>query len=154
MAILGHKSAAMSMIYSRISDPEIRRQYEDALASGNRIAGPAAEALLAGKLDEPALHWLQTNFLKLNSNSATAYACPQKDPCECELMLSCSKFLTTSDCAPKLRARLAREEELITDAQTRGWPREVDTTPSHPTPHPATPQRPRPRTWNSLTTRA
>lgn len=34
MTILGHKSAAMSMIYSRISDPVVRRQYEEALASG------------------------------------------------------------------------------------------------------------------------
>ena len=40
MTILGHKSASTSMIYSRISDPEVRRQYEEALASGNRIAGP------------------------------------------------------------------------------------------------------------------
>ena len=38
------------MIYARISDPEVRRQYEQALTNGARIAGPAAEALLHGKL--------------------------------------------------------------------------------------------------------
>jgi integrase len=64
MAVLGHRSANMAMIYARISDPEVRRQYESALANGNRIAGPAAEALLNGKLDKAAVHWLQTKFLK------------------------------------------------------------------------------------------
>lgn len=47
-------------------------------------------------------------------------------PCECDLMLSCSKFLTTAEYAPKLRARLEREEELIADARLRGWPREAE----------------------------
>ena len=152
MAILGHKSAAMSMIYSRISDPEIRRQYEDALASGSRIAGPAAEALLAGNLDQPALHWLQTNFLKTELELGHCLRLPAEGPCECELMLSCPKFLTTSDYAPKLRARLAREEELITDAHTRGWPVRR-TPPSHPTTHPEAPRRPRSNTRNRLTQR-
>ncbi|MCW2763789.1 MAG: putative transposase [Marmoricola sp.] len=41
-------------------------------------------------------------------------------------MLSCPKFLTTTEYVPKLRTRLEREEELITDARTRGWPREVE----------------------------
>lgn len=41
-------------------------------------------------------------------------------------MLSCSKFVTTSDYAPRLRARLAVEAQLIDDATTRGWTREVE----------------------------
>jgi hypothetical protein len=41
-------------------------------------------------------------------------------------MLTCPKFLTTTEYAPKLRARLEREEELITDAEVRGWPREAE----------------------------
>jgi hypothetical protein len=41
-------------------------------------------------------------------------------------MVSCPKFRTTSEYASKLRARLGCEEELITDAQMRGWPREVE----------------------------
>ncbi len=126
MTILGHKSAAMSMIYSRISDPEVRRQYEEALASGNRIAGPAAEALMSGRLDDQAIHWLQTNFLKTELELGHCLRLPAEGPCECELMLSCPKFLTTTGYAPKLRARLEREEELIIDAEVRGWPREVE----------------------------
>jgi len=126
MAILGHKSAAMSMIYSRISDPEVRRQYEDALVVGNRVAGPAAEALLAGKLDEESLHWLQTNFLKTELELGHCLRLPAEGPCECDLVLSCSKFLTTSDYAPRLRARLEVEQQLIDDATERGWPREIE----------------------------
>jgi len=126
MSILGHKSAAMSMIYSRISDPEVRRQYEVALTAGNRMAGPAAEALMNGKLDDQALHWLQTNFLKTELELGHCLRLPAEGPCECELMLSCPKFLTTSEYVPRLRARLDREEDLITDARVRGWPREVE----------------------------
>lgn len=126
MTILGHKSASMSMIYSRISDPEVRRQYEDALASGNRIAGPAAEALMSGRLDDQAIHWLQSNFLKTELELGHCLRLPAEGPCECELMLSCPKFLTATEYVPKLRTRLEREEELITDAQVRGWPREVE----------------------------
>ena len=126
MTILGHKSAAMSMIYSRISDPEVRRQYELALTSGQRMAGPAAKALFAGELDGSALHWLQTNFLKTELELGHCLRLPAEGPCECELMLSCSKFLTISEYAPRLRERLGREEQLITDAEARGWPREVE----------------------------
>lgn len=126
MTILGHKSAAMSMIYSRISDPEVRRQYEEALASGGRIAGPAAEALMNGSLDDESIHWLQTNFLKTELELGHCLRLPAEGPCECDLMLSCPKFLTTSEYAPRLRARLDREEELIADAEVRGWSREVE----------------------------
>lgn len=126
MTILGHKSAAMSMIYSRISDPEVWRQYEAALTAGNRMAGPAAEALMNGKLDDQALHWLQTNFLKTELEPGHCLRLPAEGPCECELMLSCPKFLTTGEYVSRLRARLDREEDLITDAKVRSWPREVE----------------------------
>lgn len=126
MTILGHKSAAMSMIYSRISDPEVRRQYEEALASGNRIAGPAAEALMNGSLDEESIYWLQTHFFKTELELGHCLRLPAEGPCECELMLACPKFLTTGEYAPRLRTRLEREEELVSDAEVRGWPREVE----------------------------
>lgn len=126
MAILGHKSAAMSVIYSRISEPEVRRQYEDALVPGGRIAGPAAEMLRTGELDAGSVHWLQTNFLKTELELGHCLRLPAEGPCECDLMLTCSKFLTTSEYAPRLRERLKVEEELAEDARTRGWPREVE----------------------------
>jgi hypothetical protein len=126
MAVLGHRSANMAMIYARISDPEVRRQYESALANGKRIAGPAAEALLNGKLEEAAVHWLQTNFLKTQLELGHCLRLPAEGPCECDLALNCPKFLTTSEYAPRLRARLETEQLLIDDAHTRGWEREAE----------------------------
>jgi len=41
-------------------------------------------------------------------------------------VLTCSKFLTTSDYAPRLRARLKVEQQLIEDATARSWPREIE----------------------------
>jgi hypothetical protein len=116
----------MAMIYARISDPEVRRQYEQALANGARIAGPAAEALLHGKLDDATVHWLQTNFLKTELELGHCLRLPAEGPCECDLVLNCPKFLTTSEYAPRLRARLETEKVLIQDARQRGWEREVE----------------------------
>jgi hypothetical protein len=44
MAVLGHRSANMAMTDARISDPEVRRQYEIALTNGSRIAVSAEGA--------------------------------------------------------------------------------------------------------------
>lgn len=126
MAILGHKSANTAVIYARIADSEVRRQYEEALTSGRRLAGPAAGALKNNKLDERTVHWLQTNFLKTELELGHCLRLPEEGPCECELMLTCSKFLTTEDYIPRIRARLAREDELISDAEERGWHKEVE----------------------------
>ena len=52
MAILGHRSAQMSATYSRVSDPIVKEQYERIIATGGRIAGPAATALLDNQLDD------------------------------------------------------------------------------------------------------
>jgi hypothetical protein len=37
MAILGYRSANMAVIYARISDPELRRQYEKLWWKANRV---------------------------------------------------------------------------------------------------------------------
>jgi hypothetical protein len=116
----------MSLIYSRLSDPEVRRQYEEALSNGTRIAGPAVETLLTGKLDTEAVHWLQTNFFKTELELGHCLRLPAEGPCECDLVLTCPKFLTTSEYAPRIRARLRTEDELIDDAEQRGWNREVE----------------------------
>lgn len=126
MAVLGHRSANMSLIYARLSDSEVRKQYEIALAGGTRIAGPAVDALLHDELDQEAVHWLQTNFLKTELELGHCLRLPAEGPCECELMLTCPKFLTSSEYVPRLLARLGREDELIADATARGWAREVE----------------------------
>jgi hypothetical protein len=70
--------------------------------------------------------WLQTNFLKTELELGHCLRTPAEGPCECDLVLTCSKFLTTSDYAPRLRARLDVEQQLIDDATARGWQREIE----------------------------
>jgi hypothetical protein len=70
--------------------------------------------------------WLQTNFLKTELELGHCLRTPAEGPCECDLVLSCSKFLTTSAYAPRLQARLQIEQTLIDDAISRGWDREAE----------------------------
>jgi hypothetical protein len=68
MAVLGHRTPNMSIIYSTLSDPTVKQQYQDALGRhlgpDVTLAGPAAQALREHRLDPEAVSWLQTNFLK------------------------------------------------------------------------------------------
>ena len=108
----------------------MKQQYQDALdrhlGTQVTLAGPAAASLREHRLDPDAVHWLQTNFLKTELELGHCLRLPQEGPCECDLVLSCSKFLTTSDYAPRLQARLAVEKQLIEDATARGWQREIE----------------------------
>lgn len=130
MAVLGHASPQMSLIYASLSDPTVKQQYQDALdrhlGPETTLAGPAAAALREHRLEPEAVSWLQTNFLKTELELGHCLRLPAEGPCECDLVLRCSKFLTTSDYTPRLRARLAVEDQLITDAATRGWAREIE----------------------------
>lgn len=130
MAVLGHRTPNMSIIYASLSDPTVKQQYQDALdrhlGGDVTLAGPAADALREHRLDPEAVSWLQTNFLKTELELGHCLRLPQEGPCECDLVLTCSKFLTTSAYLPRLRARVAVEQQLIDDATTRGWEREVE----------------------------
>ena len=64
MQVLGHDSPAMSMVYARISDPEVLRDYQAVLGPGAVIARPGADAVRGGTLGAGAVDWLKTNFLK------------------------------------------------------------------------------------------
>ena len=77
-------------------------------------------------MSDEAIHWLQTNFLKTELELGHFLRLPAEGPCECDLALTCPKFLTTSEYTPRLRARLDREDQLVADAQQRGWQREVE----------------------------
>jgi Phage integrase family len=54
-AVLGHQTPNMSIIYSTLSDPTVKQQYQDALdrhlAPDITLAGPAADALGEHRLD-------------------------------------------------------------------------------------------------------
>ena len=126
MQVLGHESPSMSMVYARISDPEVLRDYQAVLGPGAIIAGPGAEAVRGGTLGNGAVDWLKTNFLKTELELGHCLRLPAEGPCECELYLTCSRFVTTPAYAPRLRERHALELALVTDADKRGWPHEIE----------------------------
>jgi len=129
MKILGHikhKSAGMSMTYANISDPAVLADYQSVLQPGAVIAGPLAETLRAGQLGQDALDWIKTSFYKTELELGHRLRLPQEGPCECDLYLTCAKFVTTPQYAPRLRDRLCLERQLAGDAQIRGWDREAD----------------------------
>ena len=126
MKILGHLSAGMSMTYAHISDPIVLAEYQAVLQPGATIAGPLADTLRRGQLDQTALDWLKTNFYKTELELGRCLRLPQEGPCECDLYLTCPKFVTTPHYIPRLQDRLRTEEQLIADATERGWAREVE----------------------------
>lgn len=126
MSVLGHKSPGMSVVYARISDETVRKDYEAVLGPGAVIAGPSAEVLRTGQLPDADVDWLKTNFFKTELELGHCLRLPQEGPCECEMYLTCAKFVTSSEYVPRLRARRDREFELIEDAACRGWEREVE----------------------------
>lgn len=126
MSVLGHRSASMSLVYARISDKEVLRDYHSVLAPGSLIAGPGAHLLRSGALPKSAVDWLKCNFFKTELELGHCLRLPQEGPCECDIYLSCAKFVTTPAYAPRLRERHKLELVLAKDAADRGWPHEQE----------------------------
>lgn len=126
MSILGHESPRMSMVYARISDAEVLRDYRAVLEPGALIAGAGAEAIHTGTLSASAVDWLRSNFLKTELELGHCLRLPSEGPCECDLYLSCSRFVTTPAYAPRLRERHTLEMSLANDARQQAWPREAE----------------------------
>lgn len=126
MKVLGHRSASMALIYAQISDKEVLKDYQAVLGPGAIIAGPAADALRWGELSSEAVDWLSANLFKTELELGRCLRLPQEGPCECDLYLTCAKFVPTPEYAPRLRRRRKIEQELVADALTRGWQREVE----------------------------
>jgi hypothetical protein len=82
--------------------------------------------LLSRQLSQDTLDWLKTNYFKTELELGHCLRTPAEGPCECDLYLRCPKFFTTSEYTPRLRARLAREQQLIQDAVECGWPCEAE----------------------------
>jgi len=126
MKMLGHTSTEMTLVYAHISEKAMAEDYHRVLGPGAELAGPLAEQLRAGTLPEESVEWLKTNFFKTELELGHCLRLPQEGPCECDLYLSCAKFVTTRGYAPRLRSRRLRELELIEDAISQGWDREVE----------------------------
>lgn len=126
MKVLGHTSVNMALVYAQISDQTVLRDYQSVLGPGATIAGPAAEELRNGTLPDASINWLKTNFFKTELELGHCLRLPTEGPCECDLYLTCAKFITTPEYAPRLLARRQIEATLALDAAERGWDREVE----------------------------
>jgi len=126
MNVLGHQSAQMAVIYAQISDKEVLKDYQSVLGPGATIAGPAAESLRSGELGAAAVDWLKTNYLKTELELGRCLRLHQEGTCECDRYLTCAKFVTSPAYAPRLRRRRRIEQELVEDARTHGWQREME----------------------------
>lgn len=124
--ILGHESAQMSMVYLGITDEDVRKDYQAVLGPDAVLAGPGAEPIRSGELAESEIAWLKRIFFKTELELGRCLRTPQEGPCECDLYLTCAKFVTTPEYAPRLRRRRRIEDELIEDALVHGWQREVE----------------------------
>jgi integrase len=124
--ILGHESAAMSLAYLGLSDEDVRQDYQAVLGEQATIAGPGAELLRSGHLTQAEVTWLKDHYFQTELELGRCLRLPQEGPCECDLYLTCAKFVTTPAYAPRLRRRRRIEQELVEDAATHGWPREVE----------------------------
>ncbi|MEU0509284.1 tyrosine-type recombinase/integrase [Amycolatopsis sp. NPDC006125] len=126
MSVLGHRSSTMSLVYARITDTTVLRDYKNALRPGARIAGRAAQALRNNELPQQSLDWLTSNYYTTALELGHCLRLPEEGPCECDLFLTCTKFLTTVEYTPRLKERLRLERTLAEDALRRGWPREAE----------------------------
>lgn len=124
--ILGHESAGMSMVYIGITDEDVRQDYQAVLGPGAIIAGPGAELVRSGELAADEVQWLKSNYFKTELELGRCLRLPQEGPCECDLYLTCAKFVTSPEYAPRLRRRRKREMELVEDAISHSWQREVE----------------------------
>jgi len=124
--ILGHESAAMSLAYLGISDEDVRQDYQAVLGEQATLAGPGAEMIRSGHFTQSEVTWLKDHYFQTELELGRCLRLPQEGPCECDLYLSCAKFVTTPAYAPRLRRRRRIEQELVEDAAAHGWQREVE----------------------------
>ena len=116
----------MALVYAQISDHQVLLDYQAVLGPGATIAGPAALELRNGNLPDASIDWLKTHFFKTELELGRCLRLPAEGPCECDRYLTCAKFVTTPDYAPRLRARRKIEQTLALDAAAHGWEREVE----------------------------
>src|SRR5258708_35150629 len=92
--VLGHESIGMSMVYIGLTDEDVRQDYQAILGPGATIAGPGAQLVRSGELAESEIRWIQENFFKTELELGRCLRLPQEGPCECDLYLTCAKFVT------------------------------------------------------------
>jgi integrase len=124
--ILGHESVEMALVYIGLTDEDVRQDYQSVLGPDALIAGPGTKLVRSGELAEAEIRWIKEHYFQTELELGRCLRLPQEGPCECDLYLTCAKFVTSPAYAPRLRRRRRVEQELIEDARQHGWQREVE----------------------------
>ncbi|GHP00181.1 hypothetical protein KSF_102280 [Reticulibacter mediterranei] len=104
----------------------LRKGQVQGMKKGDVRGQVALVATLYGILAQEAVEWLKANFFKTELELGRCLRLPEEGPWECDLYLTCSKFVTTPAYAPRLRRRRRIERALMEEAQEKGWVREVE----------------------------
>jgi integrase len=124
MRVLGHESANHTMVYLHISDQEVLDDYSGALRTelnpGTAVAGPFAEILRTSKVSASDVEWLKAKFIKTELELGECLRLPEEGPCECDLYIYCSRFITSRERAPRLRQRRRVELNMAEAALSGG----------------------------------
>lgn len=97
-----------------------------ALGPGALVAGQLAEAIRSRAMSADSLAWLKVNFFRTELELGHCLRLPGEGPCKCDLYLTCAKFVTTPEYAPRLRERRIREITLTDEALVKGFHREAE----------------------------
>jgi hypothetical protein len=124
--ILGHESVEMALVYIGLTDEDVRQDYQNVLGPDALIVGPGATMVQSGELAESEIRWIKDHYFQTELELGRCLRLPQEGPCECDLYLTCTKFVTAPAYAPRLRRRRRIEQELGEDARQHGWQREVE----------------------------
>lgn len=119
MALLGHRTAEMSLRYGRLFDATVRAEYERALELAKTRYGSSFPVVPAA---EPAGDWRELPVIK--ARLAGGYClrteaqgvCPYTNICE-----HCPNFRTEATFLPILATQRADAAALAADAARRGW---------------------------------
>jgi len=129
MALLGHRSAAMSLRYGRLFDVTVRADYERALTLAKTRLGPAMPdppTLPLAEIAGPGDDWRQTDTIKGRMAGGYCLRAPAQGTCAytniCE---HCPNYRTDTTFLPILAAQRADTDALAVDADQRGWTTEA-----------------------------
>lgn len=110
----------MASVYIGLTDEDVRQDYQNILGPDALIAGPGARLVRSGELAESEVRWIKDHYFQTELELGRCLRLPQEGPCECDLYLTCAKFVTSKAYAPRLRRRRRIEQELEEDARQSG----------------------------------
>jgi len=123
MALLGHRTAEMSLRYGRLFDATVRNDYERALTLAKERMGPV---MPTGVPIQVHGDWRQAPLIKARMaggycvRTAAQGTCPYTNICE-----HCPNYRSDTSFLPILAAQRTDAEALAADAEKRGWGEEV-----------------------------